>query len=293
MQDFPDIAEISTLIDLAKREDVGDGDVTVELTVPADLMGVATLYQKSPGVVAGLPIVEHVCRAFDPSIVVDAGWQEREGRVGDGRLTPLMSIRGPMRSLLTAERTLLNFVQRTSGIATATRAYVDRVAGTRARVLDTRKTLPGFRALDKYAVRVGGGHNHRVGLYDMVLVKDNHLAQLGLDGWGERLEGFIRASRSRRPELPIEVEVVDEAQFERVLPMPVDIVLLDNMSPQTMARCVARRDAAASRVQLEASGGITLATIAEVARSGVDRISIGALTHSVVALDISLEVERA
>ena len=197
-----------------------------------------------------------------------------------------------MRSILTAERTLLNFVQRMSGIATATRKYVDTVAGTRAKILDTRKTLPGFRALDKYAVRAGGGHNHRIGLYDMVLVKDNHLAQLGLDGWAERLHGFIRSSRSRRPDLPIEVEVDDEAQFAKVLAMSgIDIVLLDNMSPAMMARCVAARDAAKSSTQLEASGGITLETIGAVAATGVDRISIGALTHSVTALDLSLEVE--
>jgi nicotinate-nucleotide pyrophosphorylase (carboxylating) len=289
--DFPPLDSFATLIDLAKREDLGTGDVTVALTVPADMTGVGTLYQKSPGVAAGLPIVEHVCRAFDERLTVDAGWYDREGRFGDGKQATLMSIRGPMRSLLSAERTLLNFVQRMSGIATATRAYVDRVAGTRAKILDTRKTLPGFRALDKYAVRAGGGHNHRIGLYDMVLVKDNHLAQLGLDGWAERLEGFIRASRATNPSLPVEVEVVDENQFARMIAMKgVDIILLDNMSLEMMRRCVERRDAARSSVLLEASGGVTLATVSPIAETGVDRISVGALTHSVMTMDISLEV---
>jgi nicotinate-nucleotide pyrophosphorylase (carboxylating) len=289
--DFPTTDSFSTLIELAKREDLGTGDVTVALTVPADMIGVGTLYQKSPGVAAGLPIVSHVCRAFDPKLTVDAGWEPHEGRFSDGKLAPLMTIRGPMRSLLSAERTLLNFVQRMSGIATATHTYVEKVAGTRAKILDTRKTLPGFRALDKYAVLAGGGHNHRIGLYDMVLVKDNHLAQLGLDGWADRLEGFVAASRATNPSLPVEVEVVDEQQFARVLAMAgVDIILLDNMSVEMMRRCVERRDESKSRVQLEASGGVTLKTVGEIARTGVDRISVGALTHSVMAMDISLEV---
>ena len=291
MPDFPPLDSFSTLIDLAKREDLGTGDVTVALTVPADMTGVGTLYQKSPGVVAGLPIVAHVCRAFNERLTVDAGWNDHEGRFADGKLTKLMSIRGPMRSILSAERTLLNFVQRMSGIATATREYVDRVAGTRAKILDTRKTLPGFRALDKYAVRAGGGHNHRIGLYDMVLVKDNHLAQLGLAGWAERLERFIRESRQANPSLPVEVEVVNVDQFASVIAMNgIDIILLDNMSVDMMRRCVEQRDALRSTVQLEASGGVTLKTVRTIAETGVDRISVGALTHSVTAMDLSLEV---
>lgn len=292
---FPPSEAFATLIDLAKREDLGEGDVTGELTVPAGLVGVGTLYQKSPGVAAGLPIVEHVCRAFDPRLTVEPGWEANEAVFSEGKFKPLMSLRGPLRSMLSAERTILNFVQRISGIATATHAYVEGVKGTRAKVVDTRKTAPGFRALDKYAVRAGGGFNHRVGLFDMVLVKDNHVAQLETkgeaDAWAERLERYIAASRAKRPALPIEVEVDSEAQFERVLKMPgIDIILLDNMSPERMAACVRQRDAADSKVELEASGGITLKTIREVAETGVDRISIGALTHSVTAMDISLEI---
>lgn len=302
MHPFPPLASFIELIRLAQREDLGDGDVTSALTVPEDLIGVGTLYQKAVGVVCGLPIVEHVCRLFDERLRVEMipgfHFEVIEGRFSDHKLTPLLRLRGPMRSLLAAERTLLNFVQRTSGIATLTNRYVKRVENTRAKIHDTRKTLPGYRSLDKYAVLAGGGANHRIGLFDMVLVKDNHLAQLANQAdrreWYARLEALVARSKRENPSLPIEIEVVDFAGFERVLVMKgVDIILLDNMDCPTMKRCVQARDAAGARdrVQLEASGGVTLETVHDIALTGVERISVGALTHSVTALDISLEIE--
>lgn len=298
MHAFPPASSFIDLIHLAQREDVGTGDVTSELTVRPDLVGVATLYQKSPGVACGFPLVEHVCRVFDERLQVEflpgSPLEMIEGRFSDHPLTPLLRLRGPMRSLLSAERTVLNFLQRMSGIATLTNRYVRRIEGTRAKVYDTRKTLPGYRALDKYAVLAGGGANHRTGLYDMVLVKDNHVAQLDRQQWGEQLERFVKQSKRSNPALPIEIEVIDVAGFERVLAIDgVDMILLDNMDRAAMRRCVERRDAAgaAGRVQLEASGGVTLDTIGDIAQTGVERISVGALTHSVPALDISLEIE--
>lgn len=302
MHPFPPLASFIDLIRLAHREDLGDGDVTSALTVPEDLVGVGTLYQKAVGVVCGLPIVEHVCRIFDERLRVEMipgfHFEVIEGRFSDHKLTPLLRIRGPMRSLLAAERTLLNFVQRTSGIATLTNRYVKRVENTRAKIFDTRKTLPGYRSLDKYAVLAGGGANHRIGLFDMVLVKDNHLAQLANHAdrreWYTQLEALVAQSKRSNPSLPIEIEVVDFAGFERVLAMKgVDIILLDNMDCPTMKRCVQTRDAAGARdrIQLEASGGVTLETVHDIALTGVERISVGALTHSVTALDISLEIE--
>jgi nicotinate-nucleotide pyrophosphorylase (carboxylating) len=296
---FPPLASFIDLIHLARREDIGSGDVTSELTVPSDSIGIGTLYQKAVGIACGLPIVEHVCRVFDERLKVEMipGFHLEliEGRFSDHKLTPLMRIRGPMRSLLAAERTLLNFVQRMSGIATLTGRYARRVEGTHARIYDTRKTLPGYRALDKYAVLVGGGANHRVGLYDMVLVKDNHVAQLDRREWGNQLEALVTRSKSANPSLPVEIEVVDFAGFERVIAIKgVDIVLLDNMDCPTMKRCVDARNTAGlgGRVQLEASGGVTLETVHDIALTGVERISVGAITHSVPALDISLEIEN-
>jgi nicotinate-nucleotide pyrophosphorylase (carboxylating) len=296
---FPPLASFIDLIHLARREDEGAGDVTSQLTVPAESIGVGTLYQKAVGIACGLPIVEHVCRVFDERLKVEMipGFHLEliEGRFSDHKLAPLLRVRGPMRSLLAAERTLLNFVQRMSGIATLTGRYVRRIEGTRAQIFDTRKTLPGYRALDKYAVLTGGGANHRVGLYDMVLVKDNHVAQLDRREWGNQLESVVSRSKAVNPSLPIEIEVVDFAGFERVLAIKgVDIILLDNMDCPTMRRCVSVRDAAGlrDRVQLEASGGVTLETVHDIALTGVERISVGAITHSISALDISLEIEN-
>lgn len=295
---FPPVGDFLPLIQAAFREDIGPGDVTSELLVPAELVGVATLVQKSPGVVCGLPIVEHVCRVFDERIRVEMipGFHLEliEGRYSEQRLTPILRLRGPMRSLLSAERTILNFVQRLSGIATQTQRFVRRVEGTSAQVYDTRKTLPGYRTLEKYAVACGGGRNHRIGLHDMVLVKDNHMALLPQRDWAGVLAQRIGAHKLRRPDTLVEVEVTTLSQLEQVLKIDgVNLVLLDNMDCPTMATAVQMRDGAGLRgiIGLEASGGVTLETIRPIAQTGVDRISVGAITHSAQALDLSLEIE--
>lgn len=269
---------IARVVEQALAEDIGSGDVTSIGTVPETAQCTARIIIKEAGVVAGIPAVLAVFEAIDPSLEVVAVAQD-----GD-RAEPLpfeiVRIAGAARSVLTAERVALNLLGRLSGIASATRTYVDAVAGTGATILDTRKTTPGLRALEKYAVRCGGGSNHRFGLDDGILVKDNHLLVAG---------GVTAAVRGLRliSDLPIEVEVETLAELREALEACVDRVLLDNMSPALMAEAVAL---CKGRASTEASGGITLATIREVAATGVDFISIGALTHSVSSLDVSLEV---
>jgi nicotinate-nucleotide pyrophosphorylase (carboxylating) len=297
MNEFPHLDEYKPLIVAAVREDVGAGDVTSELIVPDDMVGVGTIVQKGVGVVCGVPLIEHVCRMFDERIRVELipGFHLEliEGRFSDQRLTPVIRLRGPMRSLLSAERTVLNFLQHLSGIATLTARFVKRVDGTRAGIYDTRKTLPGYRALAKYAVRVGGGRNHRVGLHDMVLVKDNHLALLPRRDWHEALRARLAESRLARPDMPVEVEVASLDQLRLVLEIDgIDVILLDNMDCPSMEQAVHLRDTSAGRsVQLEASGGVTLDTVRAIAQTGVERVSVGAITHSAPALDISMEIE--
>ena len=301
MYPFPPIDEIKDLIQLAKREDIGPGagdDVTSRLTLPADQVGVGTLLQKEVGVVCGLPVVEMVCRAYDERLRVELipGFHLEviEGRYSDQRTTPLLRVRGPVRSLLSAERVVLNFLQHMSGVATQTNRFVRRVAGTPARIYDTRKTKPGFRALDKYAVRCGGGFNHRVGLYDMILAKDNHLAGVAtrdLRDWAARV---VARSRAEDPNRPIEIEVTSLEQFQELLRVDgVQVILLDNMDCPAMEQAVRLRDAAGKKgqVELEASGGVTLETVRPIAMTGVERIAVGGITHSAPALDISLEIE--
>jgi nicotinate-nucleotide pyrophosphorylase (carboxylating) len=272
------------LIALALAEDLGTrGDVTSEATIPSDAVGSADFIVRSPGVITGLPIVGLVCHEVHTGLRFQA-------KINDGvaasRGDIIGTVRGPMRSLLAAERTALNFLQRLSGIATLTRKYVDAVAG-RSQVLDTRKTTPGWRLLDKYAVRCGGGHNHRIGLYDGILIKDNHLAALG--GGVDAVRQSVVAARAHAPGLPVEIEVNRWELFEAAIDTRPEIVLLDNMPIELMKRCVERRNARAPDVQLEASGGVTLDTIAAIAATGVDRISIGAITHSAPTLDIALD----
>jgi nicotinate-nucleotide pyrophosphorylase (carboxylating) len=272
------------LIELALAEDLdGAGDRTSQATIPADLPGRAAFVARVGGVVAGLPVVALVLEAVDRTM-------RFEPFVADGAAVApgerVATLAGPMRSILTAERTALNFLQRLSGVASLTRRYVD-AAGGRARVLDTRKTTPGWRLLEKYAVRQGGGHNHRMGLFDGLLIKDNHLAALG--GGGDAIRRAVDATRAHAPGLPVEVEVDTVEQFEAALACRPDIILLDNMQPDLMRHCVEVRDRGSHGVRLEASGGVNLQTIAAIAATGVDDISVGALTHSAIALDIALD----
>ena len=301
LKTFPSYEELRDLIQLAKREDLGGDDVTSRLLVAEDQIGVGTLIQKEVGIPAGLPIVEMICRTYDERLRVEQipGFHMEviEGRFSDARTTPLLRIRGPMRALLSAERVMLNFLQHLSGVATQTHRYVKRAAGTGAKIYDTRKTLPGFRLLDKYAVRAGGGHNHRMGLHDAVLVKDNHLAEIPLKELPAYLGKVVSLSRAENAAREIEVEVENLEQLREVLKVEgIDIILLDNMDCPSMEQAVAMRketlSGRKSKPLFEASGGITLDTVRTVALTGVERIAVGAITHSATALDISLEIER-
>jgi nicotinate-nucleotide pyrophosphorylase (carboxylating) len=249
-------------------------------------------------VACGLPIVEMICRVYDERLRVEQipGFHLDmiEGRFSDQRETPLLRVRGPLVSLLSAERVILNFLQHLSGVATHTQRFVRRVEGTAARIFDTRKTLPGLRGLQKYAVACGGGHNHRVGLYDAILVKDNHLAGRMPRELPRLLEQVVSRSRAEAPGRMIEVEVDTLEQLKVVLGVDgIDIILLDNMDCPKMELAVQMRDRAGlkGKVELEASGGVTLETVRSIAMTGVERIAVGALTHSAPSLDISMEIE--
>ena len=295
---FPPVDEVKELILLAKREDLRDDDVTSRLMVPADAVGVGTLIQKSVGVACGLPMVEMICGAYDERLRVEMipGFHMEliEGRFSDASSTPLLRLRGPMRSLLSAERVILNFLQHLSGVATQTHRFARRVEGTGAKIYDTRKTMPGFRALDKYAVRAGGGFNHRIGLYDGLLIKDNHLAAVPLRELFTFLSRVVSQSRSESATRLVEVEVDNLDQLREVLKVDgIDVILLDNMDCPRMTEAVALRNTAGrkGKVELEASGGVTLETVRQIALTGVERIAVGAITHSAPALDIGLDVE--
>ena len=279
------------LIRRARREDLGAGDVTSEAAIPADRHGVGTLVFREPGVLCGMPVVEQVLSEYDRELTLSDAFPDGSD-VSVGRAVG--SISGPLRSLLSAERVVLNFLQRLSGIATVTGRYVEAVAQTSVRIYDTRKTTPGWRELEKYAVRCGGGLNHRHGLFDAVLIKDNHLAALGKSDLAEALTNLVQKVM-QRPEAMgfIEVEVDSLEQLPSVLGVEgVDMVLLDNMTPQQLSAAVEARNAAYAdkRVLLEASGNITLDNVRQVAQAGVDRISIGALTHSAKSLDIGFDL---
>jgi nicotinate-nucleotide pyrophosphorylase (carboxylating) len=286
--EFGDVerGDLEALLPLALAEDLGEvGDITSAATIPSQARGAAHLVARSPGVLAGLPVAERLAAEFELS----EDWRAVQA---DGDLleagTIVARLAGPMRSLLAMERTVLNFLQRLSGIATLTARFVAATAGTRAAIYDTRKTTPGWRALEKYAVRCGGGRNHRFGLYDAVLIKDNHLAWLraaGLD-----IAAAVATARANVPfGTVIEVEVDTLEQLDVALGCGPDIVLVDNLGPDGLAEAVRRRAAAAPTVLLEASGGVSLATVAALAATGVDRISVGALTHSAPALDLAMD----
>jgi nicotinate-nucleotide pyrophosphorylase (carboxylating) len=271
---------VDDVIGRALAEDLGAGDVTTAAVVPDDLAVTADVVVGAAGVICGMAELIACVRLLDPDAAMEL-------RVRDGEpiaSPPLAVARIPAKAhaVLSAERTALNLVQRMSGIATSTRSYVQAVRGTGVEILDTRKTAPGLRALDKRAVACGGGHNHRMGLDDAILIKDNHVAVAG------GITPAVEAARTANPGLAIEVEVDDLGQLDEAIRAGADTILLDNMGPGLLREAVAHTR---GRARLEASGGITLDTVRAVAETGVDAISIGALTHSVTALDVSLEVQ--
>ncbi|MEA2381334.1 MAG: hypothetical protein QOH72_1305 [Solirubrobacteraceae bacterium] len=270
--------DLDAIVRRALDEDVGPGDVTTRATVPPEARARARITQKQPGVVFGLDAAEATFRALDPDVRFERLTAEGEWRDGG----PVAGIDGSAAALLTGERTALNFLQRLSGVATVTARYVEAVAGTGARVLDTRKTTPGLRALEKAAVAAGGGTNHRTGLYDVILIKENHAAMAG------GIAAAVRAARAAAPGVPLQVECRDLAEVDEALAAGAPRLLLDNMTPAQLREVVERVD---GRAELEASGGVTLDTIREIAGTGVHFVSVGALTHSAPALDLSLLLE--
>ena len=284
------IAEVRPLIQMAIDEDFGRGDVTSELLFKEDATDKASIISREEIVVCGIDVAAEILRCYDERLKLKA-------IINDGEpahvASKLATIEGPLRPMLSAERVMLNFLQRLSGIATTTSKYVRAVQGTRARIYDTRKTMPGWRILEKYAVRSGGGYNHRLGLYDGVLIKDNHLAQLGRD-FQNKLRKIITDARKLKNVkfIAVEVDHVDD-QLNYVLEIPdIDIVLLDNMGQWQLKHAVEMRDRMCGKGKkplLEASGNITLDNVSAIAQCGIDRIAIGAITHSAKAVDLGLD----
>ncbi len=288
----PEAEEADRLIGLALAEDLSGGDVTSEALIPPGVRVRGAFAARSRGVICGIPVVERLFAKIDPTIALKALQADGdEARAG----VPFLEMSGPARSILAGERTALNFVQRLSGIATRVREWSAWLAGSRAALLDTRKTIPGWRRLEKYAVRAGGGANHRASLSDQALVKDNHVLILRRLG-GSKAKEWVEAIRRRSPGISVEVEVDGLEEFRDALESGADIILLDNMRSEAMAQAVRERDERGGPPPLlEASGGIDAANLRDVAQSGVERISAGALTHSAAALDIGfdlLEVEK-
>ncbi|MBW2003549.1 MAG: carboxylating nicotinate-nucleotide diphosphorylase [Deltaproteobacteria bacterium] len=273
------LSHIDTIIDTALDEDVGSGDITTSAIIDSSLKGKAQLLAKEEILLAGIEVFSRVFSRLDPEIVVECTYH-------DGDVIPkgsnIGTVTGSMRGILSGERTALNFLQHLSGIATLTRQYVEKTDPSTVRVIDTRKTTPGLRVLEKYAVRMGGGFNHRVGLFDGILIKDNHIAAAG------SISEAVKKVRATVPHtLKIEVEVEDIKGLEEAIGVGVDAILLDNMSVKEMKEAVS---ITGGRILLEASGGITLETIEEISKTGVNLISVGAITHSARSVDISLEV---
>jgi len=271
--------QIDEVVRRALEEDIGPGDHTTNAIIPAEAQASAVIVSKDTGVLAGLPVAERVFHLLDSRVILERLLEDGSG-LEPGSV--IARVRGPARALLTGERVALNFLRHLSGVATQTRRLVDLIAGTKARLVDTRKTTPGLRLLEKYAVRVGGGCNHRIGLYDGVLIKDNHIRVAG------GVAAAIRRARAYAPHLTkIEVEVEDLEQLEEAIAAGADVILLDNMDLDLLREAVKR---AGGRVPLEASGRITAENIRAVAETGVDYISVGAVTHSAPSLDISMDV---
>jgi nicotinate-nucleotide pyrophosphorylase (carboxylating) len=283
---MPDLLETEAIVERALAEDVGGGDITSDATVPEEARARARIVQKEAGVVFGFAAVAEAMRQCGveevDNLVVEGQWR---GEVP----AEVLLASGPARALLVAERTALNFLGHLSGIATLTARYVEAVAGTDARILDTRKTTPGLRALEKAAVAAGGGQNHRMGLYDAILIKENHIALAG------GAAKAIHAMRAAQPGMPVEIECRDLEEVAYALGAGADRLLLDNMGPGELREAVALRDAerGPGGPPLEASGGVSLETVRAIAETGVDFISVGALTHSVPTLDFSMLVEPA
>ena len=273
---------IRQAVKAALAEDIGTGDVTSLATVPKSAQCVAVMRAREPLVVAGLALAEGAFRELSRSVKIKAPVQDGH-RAGVGEV--LLEVSGSARAILGAERVALNFVQRLSGVATSTAQYVAAVRGTKAQILDTRKTTPGWRLLEKYAVACGGGKNHRLGLHDMILIKDNHLAALK-DAKPNAVAAAVARARAKYPKLLVEVETDTLVQVAQAVAAGADIILLDNMTPSRLWQAV---QLVAGRAQTEASGGVTLKTIGAIARSGVDFISVGAITHSARAVDIGLD----
>ena len=274
-------ADLGAQVDAALREDIGSGDVSAAL-VPAGQRVRGSIVTREAAILCGRAWADETFRRLDPQVRL--GWHAADGaRLAADQV--IFEIEGPARAVLTGERTALNFLQLLSGTATATRRLVDAVAGTPCRILDTRKTLPGLRTAQKYAVRCGGGDNHRMGLYDRVLIKENHIAAAG------SLTGAIEAARRSAPELTVEVEVESPAELEEALNAKPDIIMLDDFSLANLQAAVKLNQALGRPVQLEASGSVSLETVGAIAATGVDYVSVGALTKDVRAVDLSMRLE--
>jgi nicotinate-nucleotide pyrophosphorylase (carboxylating) len=286
---------VRRVLDLARDEDLGrDGDITSEALAPSERPMRAAIVLREPGVVAGLATLPEIMSTFAPRARLEPLARDGDAIAQPG--TPIARVIGPERELLAFERTALNVLGRLCGIATHTARFVAAIgAGTRAHLYDTRKTTPGMRVLEKYAVRCGGGRSHRLGLHDAVLIKDNHIAGVGLNELADVVRQAATAARKRHPRLLfVEVEVDSLEQLDRLLELPrgvTDIILLDNMGVEEMRDAVRRRDRSNARPLLEASGGVRLETVREIALTGVERISAGALTHGAICLDVGMDVE--
>ncbi len=296
MQVELDLEKIKDIVQLAIKEDIGTGDITSEIFIPEGSESEGILIAKEDGIVAGLPVAGYVLSQIDENVILTSNIEDGSRVRKD---TIIGSVKGLTLSLLSAERLVLNFLQRLSGIATVTNRFVERIKEYRTQIMDTRKTAPGWRYLEKYAVRVGGGINHRMGLYDQILIKDNHLKTMGSEKENGAISRLVRKAREQiESGTLIEVEVEDLCQIRNVVNAGVDIILFDNMEPSKIREAVdmvrefeKNQGAGTGKVILtEASGNITIENVEEYAEAGVDRISVGAITHSARALDISFEI---
>ena len=296
MQVELDLEKIRDIVQLAIKEDIGAGDITSKIFIPDGSETKGMLIAKEAGIVAGLPVAGYVLSQIDENLIFTSNIEDGS-RVKKG--TIIGSVKGLTLSLLSAERLVLNFLQRLSGIATATNRFAEKIKGYRTQIMDTRKTAPGWRYLEKYAVRVGGGINHRMGLYDQILIKDNHLKAMGSEKENGTISRLVRKAREQIENgMLIEVEVEDLCQIKDVVDAGVDIILFDNMEPSKIREAVdivreieKNQDAGTGKAILtEASGNITIENVEEYADAGVDRISVGAITHSARVLDISFDI---